>query len=312
MNLRTLRYFVAIADAGSFTAAATALSIAQSALTRQLRDLETELGVQLLQRGPRGVRLTQEGATLYESAQRMLAESARVRQLLTNGDAASASTVVLGVSPTLTRVLLPGVFERCHHSLAGIRLVVREAFTPQLLESLERGRIDLAVVTNPEPNRALAHQPLLAEPFALITPADADTPPVVPLAALAKIPLLMTRLHRGIVERTLAPLGTRLNIQAEIDSVDAIRELVLQGRWATVMPVSVFKEQRQGTVRLSEVSGVQLHRMLMLATRIERAQNSAIGVVADVVRAEAGKLAAAGIFSFGSAPVTTKTETMAT
>ncbi|MDM0106735.1 LysR family transcriptional regulator [Variovorax sp. J22R24] len=311
MNLRTLRYFVAIADAGGFTAAATALSIAQSALTRQLRDLEAELGVQLLQRGPRGVRLTQEGATLYESAQRMLAESARVRQLLTSGDATSESTVVLGVSPTLTRVLLPGVFERCHHGLAGVRLVVREAFTPQLLESLERGRIDMAVVTNPEPNRTLAHQPLLAEPFALITPADRNMPPVVPLATLAKVPLLMTRLHRGIVERTLAPLGTRLNIQAEIDSVDAIRELVRQGRWATVMPVSVFKEQRMDTVRLSEVSGVQLHRMLMLATRIERAQNSAIAVVADVVRAEAGKLAAAGVFSFGSAPSSTKAYTMA-
>lgn len=310
MNLRTLRYFVAIADAGGFTAAAAALSIAQSALTRQLRDLEAELGVQLLQRGPRGVRLTQEGATLYESAQRMLAESARVRQLLTNGDATTESTVVLGVSPTLTRVLLPGVFERCHHGLAGVRLVVREAFTPQLLESLERGLIDMAVVTNPEPNRALAHQPLLAEPFALITPAHRNMPPVVSLAALAKVPLLMTRLHRGIVERTLAPLGTRLNIQAEIDSVDAIRELVLQGRWATVMPVSVFKEQRMDTVRLSEVSGVQLHRMLMLATRIERAQNSAIAVVADVVRGEAGKLAAAGVFSFGSAPASTRTYTM--
>ena len=298
MNLRTLRYFVAIADAGSFTAAATVVSIAQPALTRQLRDLEAELGVQLLQRSARGVRLTQEGATLYESARRMLAEAARVRQQLSSGGA-SESTVVLGVSPTLTRVLLPGVFERCHHGLAGVRLVVREAFTPQLLEGLERGLVDMAVVTNPEPNRILALQPLLAEPFALITPADRDVPSVVPLGPLARIPLLMTRLHRGIVERTLAPLGAHLNIQAEIDSVDAIRELVLQGRWATIMPVSVFKEQRGGTVRLSEISGVQLHRMLVLATRIERAQSSAIAVVTDVVRAEAAKLMAEGVFSFG-------------
>lgn len=298
MNLRTLRYFVAIADAGSFTAAAVAVSIAQPALTRQMRDLEAELGVSLFQRGARGVRLTQDGATLYESAGRMLAEAARVRLLL-GGDGADQDTkVVLGVTPTLTRVLLPGVFERCHRHLAGVRLVVREAFTPQLLEGLERGLIDMAVVTNPAPNRQLALQPLLVEPFALIAPATFGLQPVVSLAEMGKIPMLMTGLHRGIVERALAPLGTLLRVEAEIDSVDAIRELVLQGRWATVMPVSVFKDAPPGRVSLSAISGAQLNRMLVLATRVERARSSALGVVNDVLRAEAEKLAGQGVFGF--------------
>ena len=104
MNLRALRYFVAIADAGSLTAAAAALAVAQPALTRQLRELETDLGVQLLLRLPRGVRLTPAGVTLYESAQRMLAEAARVRQLLASRPADSPAAVVLGASPTLARV----------------------------------------------------------------------------------------------------------------------------------------------------------------------------------------------------------------
>ena len=298
MNLRTLRYFVAIADAGSFTAAAVAVSIAQPALTRQMRDLEAELGVLLFQRGARGVRLTQDGATLYESAGRMLAEAARVRLLL-GGDGADQDTkVVLGVTPTLTRVLLPGVFERCHRHLAGVRLVVREAFTPQLLEGLERGLVDMAVVTNPAPNRQLALQPLLVEPMALIAPARLGLPPVISLADMGKIPILMTGLHRGIVERALAPLGTQLRVEAEIDSVDAIRELVLQGRWATVMPVSVFKDAPAGRVTLSAISGAQLNRMLVLATRVEKARNSALGVVNDVLRAEAEKLAGQGVFGF--------------
>lgn len=101
MNLRALRYFVAIADAGSLTAAAAAISIAQPALTRQLRELEADLGVQLLQRTPRGVLLTQAGVTLYESAQRMLAEAARVRQELARRQDTTMTTVVLGASPTL-------------------------------------------------------------------------------------------------------------------------------------------------------------------------------------------------------------------
>ncbi|MCZ2495171.1 LysR family transcriptional regulator [Xylophilus sp. Kf1] len=298
MNLRTLRYFVAIADAGSFTAAAAAVSIAQPALTRQMRDLEAGLGVQLFQRGPRGVRLTQDGATLYESAGRMLAEAARVRSLLGGAGADQTTTVVLGVTPTLTRVLLPGVFERCHHQLADVRLAVREAFTPQLMEGLERGLVDMAVVTNPAPHRALALQPLLVEPFALVAPAGRGLPPVVSLGELGRLPLLMTGLHRGIVERGLAPVGARIQVEAEIDSVDAIRALVLQGRWATVMPVSVFKDAPPGTVSLSEISGAQLNRMLVLATRVERAASSALGVVHDVLRAEAGKLAGQGVFGF--------------
>ncbi|MDM0033673.1 LysR family transcriptional regulator substrate-binding protein [Variovorax sp. J22P271] len=95
-----------------------------------------------------------------------------------------------------------------------------------------------------------------------------------------------------MVERSLAPLGGRLHMEAEFDSVDAIRELVRQGRWATMMPVSVFKEPRAGAVRLSEISGAQLHRMLVLATRVERAQSPALVVVRDLVRAEAARLAA--------------------
>ena len=301
MNLRTLHYFVAIADAGSFTAAATAVAIAQPALTRQLRDLEAELGVQLLQRGPRGVRLTQAGATLYESARRMLAESARVRQQLGGDQASGKASAVLGVSPTLARILLPGVFERCHHGVAGVHLGVREAFTPQLVEGLERGLVDMAVVTNPEPHRALTLEPLLVEPFALVSPAARKLPAVVDLATLSRIPLLMTKLHRGIVDRMLAPLSAPTHVDAEIDSVDAICELVLRGRWCTVMPVSVFNGLRAGSVRLSEISGVQLNRMLVLATRIERAQSPAIAIVGDMVRAEAARLAADGVFSFGKA-----------
>jgi LysR family nitrogen assimilation transcriptional regulator len=253
----------------------------------------------LLQRGPRGVRLTRDGAILYESARRILTESARVRQQLGGDRAPAGGAVTLGVSPTLTRVLLPGVFERCYHNLSGVGLTVREAFTPQLMEGLERGLVDMAVVTNPEPHHALALQPLLAEPFALITPAERGMAPVISLPELARIPVLMTSLHLGIVQRTLEPLSARLNVAAVLDSVDAIRELVMQGRWATIMPVSVFKDSFGGPARLSEISGAQLNRMLVLATRIERARSPSVAVMADLVRAEATALAGRGMFNFG-------------
>ncbi len=299
MNLRTLRYFVAIADAGSLTAAAEAVSVAQPALTRQLRQLEAEMGVQLLLRTARGVRLTPAGVTLYESAQRMLAEAARVRQQLANRQDAAHASVVLGVSPTLARVLLPGLFENCRKSLADVQLKAREAFTPALLDWAERGVVDLAIVTNPDPGRGLSLHPLLGEPFALVSHVECGIDPVVPVSQLGRVPLLMTSLHREIVERQLLPMGGRIQVEAEIDSVDAIRELVMHGKWATIMPISVFKGAReQGSVRTSEISGIQLSRLLVLAKRIDKHDNSALDVMQAMVQAEFAKLVRGNTFSF--------------
>ncbi|MEY3461257.1 MAG: hypothetical protein RLZZ03_910 [Pseudomonadota bacterium] len=300
--MRALRYFVAIADAGSLTAAAAAISIAQPALTRQLRELEADLGVQLLQRTPRGVLLTQAGVTLYESAQRMLAEAARVRQQLANRQDTSTATVVLGASPTLARVLLPNLFESCQRSLAGVKLRAREAFTPALLDWLERGMVDMAIVTNPEAGRQLTLHPLLGEPLALVSHVSLKLDPVISISQLARIPLLMTSLHRSIVERQLLPVGGQLMVQSEIDSVDSIRELVQQGQWATIMPVSVFKEPRTAkTIQMSEISGVQLNRLLVLATRVERQDNSAQHVVREMIESEFARLSRQGVFSFAGA-----------
>jgi LysR family nitrogen assimilation transcriptional regulator len=299
VNLRALRYFVAIADAGSVSAAAPVVSIAQPALSRQLRELESALGTRLLLRSSRGVRLTPAGITFYESAQRILAESARVRQQLAARSEWKAATVTLGASPTLARVLVPGLFDRCHKSLTSMRLRVREAFTPILLDQVKRGLIDVAVVTNPESEGSLALHPLAGEPFALVSAAARGFKPVIPLSLLPRIPLLITSLHRAIVERQLAPMGGQLNVHAEIDSVDSIRELVLQGRWSTIMPVSVFNDGRAaGAVSLSEISGVQLNRLLVVATRLQPQESAGVAIVKELVQAEFARLNRQGVFGF--------------
>ena len=301
MNLRALRYFVAIADAGSLTAAAAAIAIAQPALSRQLRELEADLGVQLLQRSARGVLLTPAGVSLYESAQRMLAEAARIRQHLARPHDTSVATVALGASPTLARVLLPPLFESCQRARTGVQLRAREAFTPELLDWLERGVVDMAIVTNPEPGRALALHPLVGEPFALVSNRALQIAPVVSVSQLARLPLLMTSLHRRIIDKQLQVLGGQLNCHGEIDSVDSIRELVTHGRWATIMPVSVFKGTGvSDAVAMSEVSGVQLHRMLVLAMRIERQPGQGLQLMREMIEAEFARLTQRGVFAFGS------------
>lgn len=299
MDLKALRYFVAIADAGSLTAAAAAISIAQPALTRQVRELELDLGTPLFHRMPRGVRLTQAGVTLYESAQRILAEAHRVRQKLSHKSGDERAIVSVGVTPTLARVLLPGLFEHCMRTLPDLELRSREAFTPEMLDLLDRGVIDVGIVTNPDARRTLSLRPLLGEPFALVSSRSMGIPPIVAVTDLARIPIVVTTLHRDLVERQLLPLGKKLNVHTVIDSVDSIRALVQKGPWATVMPVSVFKEvDMSHLVTISQITGVQLNRLLVMATRIEPKDKLPLQLIQDLLEAEVSRLMLEGTFTF--------------
>jgi LysR family nitrogen assimilation transcriptional regulator len=198
-------------------------------------------------------------------------------------------------------VLLPGLLENCFSTLESVELSAREAFTPALMDWLEKGVIDMAVVTNPGTGRALSLQPLLGEPFALVSHAAMRIGPVVSVNQLTRIPLLMTSLHRGIIDRQMLALGKQLNVQAEIDSVDSIRELLMRGLWATIMPVSVFKcMDLHPEIIMSEISGVQLNRLLVLATRLEPRPSLALTLVQELVEAEFSRLMRQGVFSFGS------------
>lgn len=298
MNLRTLRYFKAIADTGSFNAAAILVAIAQPALSRQMKDLESELGVSLLSRSKRGVRLTPAGVALYESAARMLDEEGRIRRNLSVKGGTRGRVVTLGISPTFSGVLLPGVFTRCFHNVEGIELVTREATSPHLAEALEKSTIDLAVLTNTAPTRAMSLQPLLSEPFALVGSVAEGLPSAVPLKRLGQRPLLMTPVNRRIVEQQLVGFGVSLDVHAELDSVAAIRELVAAGGWYTIMPVSAFKHEIGKRLKVAEIAGAQLHRSVSLGVRTQERSDSAVETVARLIRAEIERLTADGMFRF--------------
>ncbi|BCF95052.1 LysR family transcriptional regulator [Paraburkholderia largidicola] len=303
MELRSLRYFLAVVDAGSFNAASAAISISQPALTRQIHDLENDLGVTLLQRTSRGVRLTPPGATLYLAAQKIIAEANRARAALDGGRGAVGDvSVVLGASPTVARIIVPGVFSMCQRTVQSVRLSVREAFTPSLLDWLVKGLVDVAIVTKTDVpiDLPVTVRPLLSEPFALICPKSQSAPPVVHVSDLREVPLLMTVLHRRLVETEMAHIGAKLNVQAEIDSVDTIRELVLQGRGCTLMPISVFYSQPDELVTRSEIAGTQLQRQLLVVTRAEKEESAATFAVRDLITAESDRLLRSGIFSFRS------------
>jgi len=299
MDLRSIRYFVQIADLGSITRAAQHLRIAQPALSRHLRSLEDELGTELLVRLPRGVRLTGAGRQFVDHCRRILRELGRAQDELRASTEMPQGQVVLGLSPTIGPLVLPGIVERVTRQCPQISLKVVEGFSIQLYDALLAGRVEVGLLTNPTPSRALTLTPLLSEPIVVLAPPQArGTRRFYTMPELAKTPVITTEAIRSIVDEQLSRYGARLNIEAEIDAVEAIRRLLLRGIGPAVMPVSTFHDDiRAGTIAAFPIADANVHRILMLVQPAERKPSAASEEIAHIVAAEANALSDAGLFS---------------
>lgn len=170
MNLRDLRYLVALADHKHFGRAAEACFVTQPTLSTQLRKLEQELGVQLVERG-REVLLTAAGQAIVERARVVLGEVEGIRELARQAQHPERGRLTLGVFPTLGPYLLPHVVPVITARLPRLELYLIEEKTEALLHALERGAIDAAILALPVRHEALEQRPLFEEPFVLAVPA---------------------------------------------------------------------------------------------------------------------------------------------
>ena len=304
MDLRSIRYFVHIADAGSITRAAGQLGIAQPALTRHVQGMEAELGTPLLERLPRGVRLTTAGRKFLEHARRVVREIDRAQAELAHSAQPAGGRVILGVSPTTAAWLVPGCVERCRRHAPELSIKVVEGFSPQLADALGAGRVDVALLTNPQPARALRYTPLLSEPIVVVGPRGAaPARPFFTLAELSRTPVLITDGIRSALEEQLARAGARLNVEVEIDSIEAIRALLLRGSTHALMPVSTFHDDiASGRLSAWQITDASLHRRLVLAQPVQPTQPAATEAVAQIVAAEIESLFERGIFALPVPP----------
>jgi LysR family transcriptional regulator, nitrogen assimilation regulatory protein len=269
LDLRDVEMVLRVAELGSITRAAAALNIVQPALTRHLQRVEATLGAPLFVRLPRGVRLTPAGQLFLEHGRRMLREFEHAREAIAAQRGAAEGAVALGLSPSVAPVLLPELVERLRAEAPGVALSVREGFSPALLDALLQGGVDLAVLTNPPPSRALRLTPLLAEPIVLLSrPVRRGIRPKASLAELARTPVLVSSGIRRIVEEQLEAQGARLLLDLEVDSLEAIRRMALRGGGTAIMPISTFGgDVEAGALQAVEVAGVNLHRLLVVAQR---------------------------------------------
>ena len=147
MELRSLGYFVRIAELGSITRAAAHLRLAQPALTRHVQRLEEELGVALFTRANRGVRLTEAGQKLLENAERILREVERTGDEIRAQDAHPSGRIIFGITPTLCPVLVPELSADMRRDYPRVELKVMHAGMVRLEEFIIDGRVDVALLS---------------------------------------------------------------------------------------------------------------------------------------------------------------------
>ncbi len=193
MELRHLRYFEAVARHSHVTRAAAELHIAQPALSKQISQLERELGITLFDRVGRSLRLTEAGEALLPYARAVLAQVEEARAAMAERVGLKAGRVAIGAPPTVGAHLLPPLLTAFHQRYPGITLRLHEAGIQSLLDLLESGLTDLAVVALPVSDEALTVTPLLNEPLVLIVS------PHHPLAGRNEVAMTELRNERWIL-----------------------------------------------------------------------------------------------------------------
>ncbi len=298
MELRSLFYFVRIAELGSITRAASHLRIAQPALTRQVQRLEDELGVALFTRVNRGVRLTEAGEKLRESANRILRDVERTGDEIRAHDAHPSGKIILGVTPTLCPVLVPDLFARMrlHHPM--IELKVVHAGMVRLEEMLIDGRVDLALMSELSRSRLILSTPLANEEMVLVTQPDARPPGIVSANELRRTKLILGDGLRAAMDSLLAGFGIDLKVEIELNDHETIRRMVQQGVGASILPYSsVARECANGLAAAHRLLVNGIFRTLALGTATNRTGSGAREAVALAVKALVDDAAARGLFA---------------
>ena len=270
MDIRELRYFTQVARAGSFSRAAALLNVTQSALSRQLKKLEDELGVLLLVRRSDGVEVTRAGSILLERAEALIAHFGQIVDLVKGQEETFTGHLVLGVPPTSGLLITPKVFESFRSRWPYATLHVREGISSSLEEWLLDRRLDIAVLHNPSPLVGIDLMPVLNERMVLVSTPDGGTGsirngPAFVSAIWATCRLILPSLphsNRRLIDQAAMQHGTRLTVALEVDSVPLTKTMVKQGFGSTILThAGVSLEIERG-----ELTAVPIDRPPLVST----------------------------------------------
>jgi LysR family hydrogen peroxide-inducible transcriptional activator len=291
MNLRDLRYLVTLAELLHFGRAAEACHVSQPTLSTQIRKLEEELGVALVERAPRHVMLTPAGLDIATRARRVLAEVEQMRETARRTSDPEAGSVRLGVFPTLGPYLLPHVVPRIRARFPRLELLLVEEKTEVVLHMLRDGKLDAAVLAMPLHEDWLESEFLFEEPFLLAVP---EGHPLsghrdLRLSELSNQHLLLLEEGHCLRDQalevcSLAGAGEKDGFRAT--SLETLRQMVAAGVGVTLLPMLAVKPpvSPSDNIRLLAFRDPPPSRRLALVWRKSSAMGAFLQQLAGVLR----------------------------
>jgi molybdate transport repressor ModE-like protein len=287
VDVRQLAALVAIADHGTFSAAARALFTVQSNVSSHVARLEKELGTELVDRAHGG--LTDDGTRVVERARRVLRELDEIAAELAQRDGDVVGDVRLGMLGTTARWLLPRLLAEMSARHPQVRVIVAEGSTSVLIPALLSGQYDAAIVHLPVDEPELTIEPLFAEDLLLLAGeghalADRSS---IHLAELAGHRLLLPpqgSALRRVLDRAAGSVGAQLEVQAEVDGVRLLATLAVDGHGAAIVPATAVprhSEHQFATVHVPELPP----RVVALTSHRRPGPSGAVKAMYDVLRA---------------------------
>jgi LysR family hydrogen peroxide-inducible transcriptional activator len=290
MNLKDMKYLVALADTGHFGRAAERTFVSQPTLSAQLKKLEEYLGVKLVERQPKNVQLTDVGKQIVMRARRMLLEEDEIIALARNNADPLAGKLKVGLIPTIGPYLLPRVMQKIRKSLPQLGLMLYEHRTEALLRRLRDGEIDLGVMALPVAQEGLESRELYAEAFTLALPVKhpLEGKSSIKVQDLKGQTLLLLEDGHCLRDQALE-VCSRVDIHEAEDfratSLETLRQMVVAGLGITLLPAlaveSPFGSQRGLTVR--EFAKPAPTRTVGAVWRKSTTRASAISAMCDIL-----------------------------
>ncbi len=300
MEMRQLYYFAALAEETSVSRAAVKLSVAQPAISRQLRLLEEELGVTLFHRTGRGMKLTSAGRFFDTRVRKILTDLKELEHDVREMKGVVEGKVTLGMPPTESHILVPPLLQTLRQNHPGVDLHIVEAFSGDVSELLTTGHIDVALFYKAPRTKHYVADELLHESLYLLGSGEKPGPSPDPMKIrdLAGRPLVLPRRRHGLralLDQICSEMGVELNVAYEVDSLMTLIRMVETGEVSTILPFNaVQRDVAAGRITATQIDPLELRRILVLATTAHHPVRAAMRIVAQFCAQTVRSLAASG------------------
>jgi LysR family hydrogen peroxide-inducible transcriptional activator len=297
LTLKPLAYLVALADTGHFGRAAEQCFVSQPTLSAQLKKLEDQLGVGLIERGAKRARLTPVGKLVAARARRMLWEAEQIEELARGLEDPLAGEIRLGFIPTLAPYLLPHISGWLRERFPGLRLVLSERQTDPMLRALADGDLEMGLLALPVPGDGLVRRPLFVEPFFAALPTDHHLAGQdrVRTEDLREEALMLLEEGHCLRDQALALCdlsGSAKPQDFRATSLETLRQMVAAGEGLTLLPALATgpADQENANLEIRPLDSPYAQRTIAAVWRKHAAREETLTLLADALAERAADL----------------------